>query len=260
MIKKVNFQKNIGKHKHYDKINDDYTYCTNRSYKMIKVLVIEDDSDINNLLTNILIDESYEVTQAFSGTEAKFCMKEKDFQLILMDLMLPGLSGEELISEIRKHNNNLIIVISAKDDIDSKINVLKMGADDYIIKPFDAREVLVRIEVALRRLLNTENTEINNVLLYKDIELEKSTRKVFVKDIEVYLTTKEFDILYLLLSNPKKIFSKNNIFESVWEKEFLGDDNTVSVHVSNIRNKLSNINKDEDYIKTIWGIGFKMAD
>lgn len=227
---------------------------------MIKILVVEDDSDINNLLANILIDEGYDVTQAFSGTEAKFCIKEKDFQLILMDLMLPGLSGEELIKEIRKNNNSSIIVISAKDDIDSKVNVLKIGADDYIIKPFDGREVLVRIEVALRRSLNSENAESNKVILYKDIELEKSTRKVFVKNIEVYLTAKEFDILYLLLHNPKKIFSKNNIFESVWKEEFLGDDNTVNVHVSNLRNKLNKINKEENYIKTIWGIGFKMAD
>ncbi|MDQ0149963.1 response regulator transcription factor [Eubacterium multiforme] len=227
---------------------------------MIKILVVEDDSDINNLLANILIDEGYDVTQAFSGTEAKFCIKEKDFQLILMDLMLPGLSGEELIKEIRKNNNSSIIVISAKDDIDSKVNVLKIGADDYIIKPFDGREVLVRIEVALRRSLNSENVESNKVILYKDIELEKSTRKVFVKNIEVYLTAKEFDILYLLLHNPKKIFSKNNIFESVWKEEFLGDDNTVNVHVSNLRNKLNKINKEENYIKTIWGIGFKMAD
>ena len=227
---------------------------------MIKILVVEDDSDINNLLTNILIDEGYDVTQAFSGTEAKFCMKEKEFQLILMDLMLPGLSGEELIREIRKNNNRSIIVISAKDDIDSKVNVLKIGADDYIIKPFDGREVLARVEVALRRALNTENTEVNKVLLYKDIELERSTRKVFIKNTEVYLTAKEFDILYLLLSNPKKIFSKNNIFESIWKEEFLGDDNTVNVHVSNLRNKLNKINNEESYIKTIWGIGFKMAD
>lgn len=226
---------------------------------MINILVVEDDSDINDLLTNILRDDGYDVTQAFSGTEAKFCIKERKFQVTLLDLMLPGLSGEELIEEIKQYNNNPIIVISAKHDIDSKINALKIGADDYITKPFDMREVLARVEVALRRNMQPKYSE-NNIFLYKDIELDSVTRKVYVNNTEVSLTAKEFDILYILLTNPKKIFSKSNIFESVWKEEFFGDDNTINVHISNLRTKLNKVNGEENYIKTIWGIGFKMEE
>ncbi|MGG5463284.1 response regulator transcription factor [Clostridium sp. B9] len=226
---------------------------------MIKVLVVEDDDAINNLLANILNDEGYYVTQAFSGTEARFCLKEKSYEIILLDLMLPGTSGENLIEEIKEKYKSQIIVISAKSDIDSKINVLKMGADDYITKPFDQREVLARIEVVLRRFFNQDNDK-KGTLFYKDIELDSLSRKVYLGDVEVLLTTKEFDILELLLTNPRKVFSKSNIFESIWKDDFLGDDNTVNVHVSNLRSKLNRINDKETYIKTVWGIGFKMDE
>lgn len=226
---------------------------------MIKILVVEDDNAINDLLANILRDEKYKVTQAFSGTEAKFCLREEEYQVILLDLMLPGVSGEALIKEIKENYKSQIIVISAKSDIDSKISVLKMGADDYITKPFDEREVLARIEVVLRRTLNNEEDE-KRTFFYKDIELNSLSRKIFIREEEVQLTTKEFDILELLLTNPKKVFSKSNIFESIWKDNFLGDENTVNVHVSNLRSKLNKINSQENYIRTVWGIGFKMED
>lgn len=226
---------------------------------MMKILVVEDDNAINDLLANILRDKKYKVTQAFSGTEARFCLREEEYQVILLDLMLPGVSGENLISEIREKYKSSIIVISAKDDIDSKINVLKMGADDYITKPFDEREVLARIEVVLRRSLKDKDNE-KSIFFYKDIKLNTLSRKVFIGVDEIQLTVKEFDILELLITNPNKVFSKSNIFESIWKDNFLGDENTVNVHVSNLRGKLNKLNKKENYIKTVWGIGFKMED
>lgn len=225
----------------------------------MKILVVEDDNAINDLLANILRDEKYKVTQAFSGTEARFCLREEEYQVILLDLMLPGVSGENLILEIREKYKSTIIVISAKDDIDSKINILKMGADDYITKPFDEREVLARIEVVLRRSLKNKENE-KSIFFYKDIKLNTLSRKVFIGTDEIQLTVKEFDILELLITNPNKVFSKSNIFESIWKDNFLGDENTVNVHVSNLRGKLNKLNKKENYIKTVWGIGFKMED
>lgn len=222
---------------------------------MINILVVEDDGDINNLLANILKDEGYYVTQAFSGTEARFCLKEKNYEIVLLDLMLPGVSGENLIEEINQNFDSSVIVISAKDDIDNKINLLKMGAEDYITKPFDGREVLARIEVILRRGIKDKN----KILVYKDLKLNPTSRKIFFKEEEVQLTVKEFDILELFMSNPKKVFSKGNIFESVWKEDFLGDDNTVNVHVSNLRTKLNKVS-NENYINTVWGIGFKLSD
>lgn len=225
------------------------------------VLVVEDDSDINNLFCNILSREGYTVRGAYSGTEAKMCIEQFTYDIILLDLMLPGVNGEELISEIRKNNTMPIIVISAKDSQENKINVLKMGADDFISKPFDIEEVKVRVEVQLRR--TGEFNKLNNnkeKLQHKNLILDLESRQVFVNGEEVTLTLREFSILELLVSNPHKVFTRANLFESVWNNEFLGDDNTVNVHVSNLRSKLAKVDSNKEYIKTVWGIGFKLSE
>ncbi|MGG5461406.1 response regulator transcription factor [Clostridium sp. B9] len=222
------------------------------------ILVVEDDIDINGLLNRILIKEGYTVRQAFSGSEGKMCLEFFDFDMVILDLMLPGITGEEFIEEVRKIKNTPIMVISAKTTIDDKINVLKLGADDFVSKPFDVQEVLARVEAHLRRNKIVNYSEDDEILKYKNLILEPKGREVKVKGIEVQLTTKEFKILELLVANPKKVFTKGNLFETVWEEEFLGDDNTINVHISNIRNKINVIDSENDYIKTIWGVGFKM--
>ena len=225
------------------------------------ILVIEDDESINNLIYKVLIKQGYNVRQAFSGTEGKMLLNMYNFQLVLLDLMLPGMTGEEIIGDIRETKNMPIIVISAKTALDDKVNVLKIGADDFVSKPFDIKEILARVEAQLRRYTKFSIGESSKKMLkYKELILDKEQIEVRVKNERITLTGKEFSILELLMSNPKKVFTRENLFEHVWNDEFLGDDNTVNVHMSNLRSKISSIDKDNEYIKTVWGIGFKLAD
>lgn len=226
-----------------------------------KILVVEDDWDINGLLCKILIQNGYEVRGAYSGSEAKMCIEQFEYDLIILDLMLPGVSGEELLNEIRKKNVMPIIVASAKTSSEDKISVLRMGADDFISKPFDINEVLARVEAQLRRYTKfSGKSSISNKLTHKNLELDIDGRQVYVDGNEVNLTIREFDILELLMTNPNKVFTRANLFESVWKEEFMGDDNTVNVHVSNLRSKISKVDNTNEYIQTVWGIGFKLKD
>ncbi|ADL53866.1 response regulator transcription factor [Clostridium cellulovorans] len=227
----------------------------------IEVLIVEDDIDINELLCNILIKEGYRVRGAYSGSEAKMCLEQFDYDIVLLDLMLPGICGENLIAEIRKVKVMPIIVISAKTAQGDKINVLKLGADDFVSKPFDIYEVVARVEAQLRRYKEFSNSkEESNRLIYKNITLDLDAREAFVKDKQLSLTFREFEILELLMKNPKKVFTRANIFQTVWNDEFLGDDNTINVHMSNLRSKLSEVDSETKYIQTVWGIGFKFQE
>lgn len=229
--------------------------------KKINILVVEDDLDINNLLCNILKRNNYEVRGAYSGTEATLCLEHYNYDLVLLDLMLPGIDGESIIAEIRKDKFMPIIVISAKNGPEEKVNVLRLGADDFITKPFNIEEVLARVEAQLRRFKKFSGGILeNNKLTHKSIILDKDSRQVLVKGKEVALTHREFDILQLFMSNPHKVFTRVNVFESVWNDEFFGDENTVNVHVSNLRSKLAKADKEEEYVQTVWGIGFKLKD
>lgn len=226
-----------------------------------KILVVEDDWDINGLLCKILIQNGYEARGAYSGSEAKMCIEQFEYDLIILDLMLPGICGEELLVEIRKKHVMPIIVASAKTSSEDKISVLKMGADDFISKPFDINEVLARVEAQLRRYTKFSNiNNIHNKIKHKNLELDMESRQVHVNGVEINLTVREFDILELLISNPNKVFTRANLFGSVWKDDFMGDDNTVNVHVSNLRSKISKIDKENEYIQTVWGIGFKLKE
>lgn len=236
---------------------------------MNKILVIEDDKDINRLLCRILKKEGYDVIPAYSGTEAKLRLEQEIPNLILLDLMLPGMKGEELTTFIRneKKSNVPIIILSAKTALGNKVELITLGADDYITKPFEPQEVLVRVMAALRRAGNGATGEVNQgmqdnreqPITYKNLILNPISRTVKVKEQEISLTPHEYEILFILLQQPEKVFSRDTLYETVWENGYFGEDNTVNVHVSNIRKKIAAIDKEEEYIKTVWGIGFKMA-
>lgn len=219
------------------------------------ILIVEDDNDINHLLAEILKRNGYNVAQAYSGTEAKLLLDAGTFSLIILDLMLPGLTGEELVPIVRQKSNVPIIILSAKETPQDKIHTLRLGADDYMTKPFDEGELLARIEANLRRV-GSSRTDASAMLTFKDLQLDKESRIVTAGGKAVTLTAREFDILELLMSSPKKVFTKSNLYRSVWNDEFYGDDNTVNVHISKIRSKLG----DGEYIQTVWGIGFKMQE
>lgn len=227
---------------------------------MVKILVVEDENDINKLLCSILENKGYAARAAFSGTEALMCVENEKWHMILLDLMIPGIDGEEVILKIREITKAPIIVISAKTSKKTKLELLEKGADDFICKPFDPDEVAARVKSGLRRYLefSTDKQEKNNILSYKDIVLNKESKEVKVGQTLITLTSREFLILELLLSNPNKVFSKSNIFESVWEEEFLGYDNTVNVHMSRLRNKLSDASNGKDYIETVWAMGYRL--
>ena len=223
------------------------------------ILVVEDDNEINNMLAILLSKSGYNVRQAYSGTEAKLYLEQTEFHLVLLDLMIPGINGEQLLLDIRATKQMPIIVITAKLDKQLKLDLLRAGADDYIIKPFDLEEVSARVYSNIRRYLEFSNaTSVKERLSHKDIVMDKSTKEVWVNSKLVTLTAREFAIKELLLSHPKKVFTKANLFESVWGDEYLGDDNTVNVHMSNLRNKLTKANPQEEYIETIWGMGYRL--
>lgn len=242
---------------------------------MPNILIVEDDININNLLCEVLRKAGYTCEQAFSGTEAKLLLyiKEKAYTLVLLDLMLPGASGEEVLKEIRKQGRLPVIVLTAKDSMDDKIGVLTDGADDYITKPFEIREVLARIQVQLRHIeAETEaETEVKTKagiqegqgigrLEFRDMVLTRSTFEVSIGGrVLPKITKQEFAILELLLKNPKQVFSKEDIFEYAWDEPYMGETKTLDVHISNIRKKIKTVTPDE-YIETIWGIGYRLHE
>jgi len=225
---------------------------------VINILIIEDDEDINRLLCNIISKNGYHSKSAYSGTEALIYLDNQKWDMVLLDLMLPGLSGEELLNKIRKESEIPVIIISAKIETKTKIDTLRAGADDYITKPFDIEEVSARIDSCLRRFRRMADVPIINQICHKDLVLNTDSKEVTVNGFELKLTALEFEILFLLMSSPKKVFTKANLFESVWHEEFYGDDNTINVHMSHIRSKLSKANPNEEYIETIWGMGYKL--
>ena len=224
---------------------------------MIKILIVEDDPEISKMLQTLLTKNHYEVESAFSGTEAILLLKEESFDLILLDLMLPGLSGKEVLIKISEQFETPVICVSAKDDLNTKIEFIQSGADDYITKPFNNEELIVRIGAVLRRSNKGSTNNNTTVFKFKDLILDSENHSVSINDQYIELTVKEYSILELLITSPKKVFTKQNIFESIWSEEYVVDERAVTVHVSNLRNKLNDGNK---YIKTVWGIGYKMQD
>ncbi len=224
----------------------------------VNILIVEDDDNINRLLSNIIKNSNYHPKSAYSGTEAMIYLENQKWDMVLLDLMLPGMSGEDILKKVRIESNIPVIIISAKQEIQTKIEVLRAGADDYITKPFDIEEVSARIDSCLRRYRNTNDVPEVNQIHHKDLVLDADEKKVVLGESELKLTAIEYEILLLLLSSPKKIFTKANLFESVWHEEFYGDDNTINVHMSNLRSKLAKANPDEEYIETIWGMGYRL--
>lgn len=223
---------------------------------MAHILVIEDNNDINNLLKEALNKYNYTCDQAFSGTEARLLFQINKYDLILLDLMLPGIKGENVLQYIRERSDIPVIVITAKDSLDDKIDVLVNGADDYITKPFEIKEVIARITVQLRHSEKYAND--SEVFQHKDIVLNKQDFSVTVLGEKLPKVTKqEYSILELLVRNPKRVFTKEEIFEYAWDEQYMGETKTLDVHISNIRKKLKAVS-DIEFIETIWGIGYKL--
>lgn len=224
---------------------------------MDRILIVEDDSNINDMLCEGLHRQGYECVSAFSGTEALLRMEGGGFDLVILDLMLPGLPGAAVLEKIRETSNVPVIVLSAKDELDTKVDLLTLGANDYMTKPFALKELEARVKVQLRNS-HGENRE-GEILSYNGLEYDLSKKQMTVEGKKLSLTLHELKIMELLLEHPGRVFSKNEIYEYAWEEYYIGEDKTINVHISNIRQKLKKLTEVE-YIETVWGLGFKLAD
>lgn len=219
---------------------------------MKKILLVEDNKEIHDLIKNALEKERYIVKNAYSGTEALIILEKENVDIILLDLMLPGINGEEIIKKIKSIP---IIVISAKVSKEDKINSLLIGANDYITKPFDMDELLARVKVQLR----INNTSKNNDLKYKEMTLNCMNHTLILNDQKISLTKTEYNILQELLLEPNRVVTKSRLIELMSNDTLNFDENSLKVHISNIRKKIKQVT-DKEYIESVWGIGFKMVD
>lgn len=228
----------------------------------MNILFVEDDKHIREMVSDFLHSENFHVEMAEDGVCAVEIFKNHTFDIVLLDLMLPKASGFEVLKYIRSVSVVPIIITTAKDNDADKMMGLNLGADDYITKPFSLVELLARIKANIRRATIYSNFDhgTDDVIQYKDLCINASTYTVTKKDIKVNLTRTEFELLHLLASNQGRAFSKEQLYTIIWKEAYYGNENVLNTHMNRLRNKLSDGEKKENYIKTLWGIGYKMEE
>lgn len=224
-----------------------------KGVEMSRILIIEDDMTINGLLRNIIEKSGYAADSVYNGTDGLAMGLREDYSLILLDLMLPEKSGEDIVKELRRANTTPIIVLSAKGEIHNRVELLRLGADDYITKPFDIDEVLLRIQAVLRRTGQQESKEV----VFREMVIKTDSKRIFINGEELVCTATEYAILELLMRNPTRIFSKRTLYEIVMGADYLQEDNTMNVHMSNLRQKIAK-HTDKKYIETVYGMGYRL--
>ncbi|MDR9757673.1 MAG: response regulator transcription factor [Thermacetogeniaceae bacterium] len=228
------------------------------------ILIIEDEKEIADLIEIYLVNEGYEVYKAYSGEEGLKVLAEQQIQLVILDIMMPGIDGLEVCRIIRRDKNIPILMLSAKSEDMDKILGLSTGADDYLTKPFNPLELLARVKSQLRRYLylnpnyKQNNAEREDIITIDSLVINKSKHTVSVNDREVKLTPTEFQILLLLAGHRKRVFSAEEIFERIWDEPCYESRNTVMVHIRNIREKIEDNPREPRFIKTVWGVGYKI--
>lgn len=228
----------------------------------MKILLIEDDMEISEMLKNFLMTENFEVVTAYDGENACEKFFADEYSIVLLDLMIPKISGMEVMKTIRAASTVPIMILSAKDTDSDKTLGLGLGADDYVTKPFSVAEVLARIKANIRR--NTQyaagaDTEEDSITK-GELTLNTSDYSVIKNGEKIELTAKEFEILHLLMKNPKKVYTKEQMYSLVWNDAYMGDENAVNVHISRLRNKIEDNPREPKYVVTVWGIGYKLGD
>lgn len=218
------------------------------------VLIIEDDKDLRLMLAETLIDAGYRVNSAYTGADGIREIRSHPYDLVLLDIMLPYKSGDEVLREMRTFCETPVIIISAKDIVSTKIDLLNLGADDYITKPFDLGEMVARVESNIRR---SKMRLENKIIRYGQIVLDDVSKRVMLMNSELDLTSKEYAILFTLLTNPDEVITKARLYEIVWCEEYPGNEGILKTHISNLRNKMKKICQ-EDYIETVWGLGYRL--
>lgn len=227
------------------------------------ILVVDDEKEICNAIEIYLKREGYNVYKAYDGIEALEKLNDNNIHLILLDVMMPKLDGIKTCLKIREDQNIPIIILSAKSENVDKIIGLNSGADDYITKPFNHLELIARVKSQLRRYekpLNVENINVKDKIIIKDLEIDTTKKTTTLRGEDVKLTATEYGILLLLAANPGKVFSIKEIYERVWKAPFYHSENTVTVHIRRMREKIEFNPKDPEYIKVVWGVGYKIDD
>ena len=226
---------------------------------MNKIAIIEDDIDICNMIAKFLENNEYIVHYALNGAEGIELCKSLVPDLIILDIMLPKLNGNDVLQRLRKFTNAPVIVVSAKTMVQTKIDLLKLGADDYMTKPFSPSELVARVKAHLsryERLINSSQPE-NDIIEIRGIKIDKTARRVFVNGEEKIFTTKEFDLLTFLAEHPNHVYTKEELFKEIWDMDSIGDIATVTVHIKKIREKIELDTSKPQYIETIWGVGYR---
>lgn len=226
---------------------------------MSKILIVEDEAEIADLEKDYLEISDYKVTICNTGNEGLECALKEDFDLIILDLMLPGIDGFEVCKRIREMKNIPIIMVSAKKDDIDKIRGLGLGADDYMTKPFSPSELVARVKAHLSRydrLVGSQSKE-NDIIEIRGIRIDKTARRVYIDGEEKAFTTKEFDLLTFLAENPNHVYTKEELFREIWDMDSIGDIATVTVHIKKIREKIEYDTAKPQYIETIWGVGYR---
>ncbi|RDY22665.1 DNA-binding response regulator [Romboutsia maritimum] len=224
------------------------------------ILVADDEKEIRDLLEIYLVNEGYKVFKASNGLEALDILKNQDIQLLVLDVMMPKLDGMEVCKIVREKRNIPILMLSAKSEDMDKIQGIMTGADDYMTKPFNPLELIVRVKALLRRSYYFNNTNNLDLIKVGPLSIDKTKHKVCIENEEINLTSREFDILYLLSKNKGRVFSTEEIFEKVWKEDYYQSNNTVMVHMSRIREKINRYSKGEKIIHTVWGAGYKIEN
>lgn len=225
---------------------------------MNTVLVVDDEPDIRDVIHVYLRNEGYHVIEAANGEEALNIIKTTSVQLVILDVMMPIMDGIKACFKIREVSTTPIIMLSAKEEDIDKITGLTTGADDYMVKPFNPLELLARVKAQLRRQTLIGKPESNSLILIKDLVIDTSKHSVKLKENDISLTPLEFSIMVLLASHPGQVFSSEKIYETVWKEPYGYSDNTVMVHIRNLREKLELNPREPQYIKTVWGVGYKI--
>ena len=220
-----------------------------------KILVVDDDTNICELLRLYLEKEGYEVTIANNGADAVKAFQALSPSLMLLDIMLPGLDGWQVCREVRKFSDKPIIMLTAKGETFDKVLGFELGADDYVVKPFDAKEVMARVKAVLRRSGSAAQTGIKEVQ-YDKLSINLTNYELRVDDKKIDTPPKELELIYHLASNPNRVFTRDQLLDEVWGFDYYGDSRTVDVHVKRLREKLEGVS-DKWILKTVWGVGYK---
>ena len=223
---------------------------------MIKVLIVDDDTNISELISLYLKKEGYETREAYTGKEALELFEEYKPDMVLLDIMLPEVDGYDVCKEIRKIDRTPIIMLTAKGEIFDKVLGLELGADDYMVKPFDPKELIARVKAVLRRSIKqSEPAQIRNRIMLDNLIIDKDNYSVTYEGNLVELPPKELEVLYFLAGHPKQVFTREQLLDKIWGYDFVGDTRTVDVHIKRLRDKFEG--EHTWSIKTVWGVGYK---